>query len=93
MLRAVLPLASSGHARTPTETNSKLLELADRDTHDEDPSSAGTEQDLEAEEEAVPSASAIASVVTQAPPPGPSAAAASRTEQAETRSSWKSRFR
>jgi hypothetical protein len=90
MLRSILPLGTVAHQRT--DTNSKLLELSDRDvTIEETPPS--TEQ--EAEEPAPDPLPNLASVITQvdSAAPEPAAPAADREDHAHTGISWRSRFR
>lgn len=88
MLRIFLPLGTVAHQRT--DTNSKLLELSDRDvTIEETPPS--TEQ--EAEEPARDPPPNLASVITQVAAPEPPATVADQDKYLDTRISWRSRFR
>jgi len=93
MLRSVLPLGSAGHTRNPTETNSKLLELADRDLNEENISVGGTDQEPDIDDEAIPSALAISSVVTQVSLAEPVPRAPVYLEDRESKNSWKFKFR
>jgi carboxy-terminal domain RNA polymerase II polypeptide A small phosphatase len=102
-MRSILPLGGGTPAHARTDTNSKLLELADRDLVEDAPGTTETTSQDDAEEDlpGPPPSSAIASVVTQVTALGPpsssggggGAAQSSRTEDVDGRTSWKSKFR
>jgi RNA polymerase II subunit A small phosphatase-like protein len=87
MLRGALP---NGPAHTRTDTNSKLLELTDRDLNDEEPDSNDSAEAGDDPE----TAAALASVITQVAAPGPRPAARLPLEdEDEGRNTWRSKLR